>query len=168
MSMERSRHDRFRTQTVPLTWEIPVLVALAGLVIVMLTPLLVQGLVCWTLAGGFAWPHDLTAALLAIGRGEFGVGLQPRTAKVLPPAPVMWVASAAGEVIALGAATIVGVRLRGLIGPSFGHGLATAPQAAEALGLRRLRRNAAVIRPDLYPRHHRWPFTSSLRKSSRQ
>lgn len=167
MSMERDRHDRFRTQPVPLTWEIPALIAAAALVLVALTPLLVQSLVCWTLGGGFVWPRDLRAALTAIGHGEFGAGLRPRPAHALPPTPVMWVASAAGEVLVLSAGIVLGVRLRSLIGRSPGHGLATARQAAEALGCRRLRRDAAVIRPDLYPRHYGRPLAGKFRKGSR-
>jgi hypothetical protein len=61
----------------------------------------------------------------------------------------MWVL---GEVLVLGAAVVVGMWMRDLTGTSSRHGLATPTQAAEALGVPRLRTSAAVIRPDLYAR----------------
>ena len=64
----------------------------------------------------------------------------------------MWGLTFLGEVLVLGAAAVVGVWMRDLTGTSSRHGLATATQAAEALGLPRLRRSAAVIRPDLRAR----------------
>jgi hypothetical protein len=151
MSMERSRRDRFATQPVPVTWEVPAVVTLVVLFLLVLTPVVVQGLMAWLVSGTFAWPGDLGQALLGLLRGRFGEGLAPR-----PSDALLWVLAAVGEFFVLGAALVVGVWMRELVaGGNARHGLATSVQAAQALGLTRLRRSAAVIRPDLYARHAR-------------
>ena len=151
MSMERSRRDRFSTHAVPLTWEIPAAVIGAGLLFILITPLVVQGVVGWATSGDFAWPtRHLLDAYGGLLHGRFGAGLRRDVAAGLPPDTVMWVLTVIGEVLVLGAAVVVGVWMRDLTGTNTHHGLATATQAAEALGLPRLRKTAAVIRPDLY------------------
>lgn len=156
MSMERSRRDRFATSTVPLTWEMPVAVILAGLFFILITPLVVQGLVGSLAVGEFAWPtKHLLDAYGGLIHGHFGAGLRRSLVAELPPDAVMWVLTILGEVLVLGAALIVGLWMRDLTGTNSRHGLATATQAAEALGLPRLRRSAAMIRPDLYARSGR-------------
>jgi hypothetical protein len=154
MSMERSRRDRFATHTVPLTWEIPAAVTGAALFLITLTPLVVQGLVAWLVAGTFAWPtNHLPTAVLGLLRGQFGEGLAAGLGSQLPSAVLMWALTAVGDVAVLGAALVVGLWMRDLVaGSNARHGLATSVQAAEALGLPRLRTSAPVIRPDLHPR----------------
>jgi hypothetical protein len=153
MSMERSRRDRFATKTVPLTWEIPAAVMLAGLFFSLVTPMVVQGLVGFATSGDFAWPtNQLFDAYGGLLHGHFGAGLRRGVAAGLPPDGVMWLLTILGEVLVLGAAVVVGLWMREVTGTNPRHGLATATQAAEALGLPRLRKSAAVIRPDLYAR----------------
>jgi hypothetical protein len=156
MSMERSRRDRFATNTVPLTWEIPAAVILAGLFVILLTPLVVQGIVGWATSGEFAWPtKHLLDAYGGLLHGHFGAGLRPGVAEGLPPDPVMWLLTVLGEVLVMGAAVVLGLWMREVTGTNSRHDLATSTKAAEALGLPRLRRSAAVIRPDLYARSSR-------------
>jgi hypothetical protein len=154
MSMERSRRDRFATHPVPLTWEVPAIVTGAVLLLIALTPLVVQGLVAWQVTGTFAWPtNHLPTALLGLLRGRFGEGLAAGLGSQLPSAVLMWALTVVGEAVVLGAALVLGVWMRDLVGGSnVRHGLATSVQAAEALGLPRLRKSAAVVRPDLYVR----------------
>lgn len=153
MSMERSRRDRFATNRVPLTWEVPAAVIVAGLFFVLVTPLVVQGLVAFATSGQFAWPTDrLADAYGGLLRGHFGEGLRRDAAAGLPPDEVMGVLTILGEVLVLGAAAVVGLWMREMTGTNSRHGLATATQAAQALGVPRLRKSAAVIRPDLYAR----------------
>lgn len=154
MSMERTRRDRFATHTIPLTWEIPAAAILGGLCLIAVTPLLVQGVLARALAGEFAWPTDhLGLALLELLHGHFGAGIRPLVAEQLPPEPLMWVLTIVGEAIVLGIAAVAGLRMRDpAAGSNARHGLATSTQAAQALGLRRLRKSAAVIRPDLHIR----------------
>ena len=153
--MERSRRDRF-TNVAPTAGEFTVALLVAGLFLVLVTPLVVQGIVGWATSGEFALPNGhLLDAYGGLLRGQFGVGLRDDVADELPPAAAMWVLTALGEVLVLGAAGVVGTWMRDLTGTSSRHGLATPAQAAEALGVPRLRNSAAVIRPDLYARSGR-------------
>lgn len=150
MSMERSRRDRF-TNVAPTAEEPKVAVLLAGLFVFLITPLVVQGIVVWITSGDFALPNGhVVDAYGGLLHGHFGAGLRRGVANRLPPDAVMWVLTVVGEVLTLGAAIVAGMWLRDLTGTSSRHGLATPRQAAEALGLPRLRNSAEVIRPDLY------------------
>jgi hypothetical protein len=162
MSMERSRRDRFATKTAPLTWEIPAAVMLTGLFFILITPLVVQGLVGFATSGDFAWPtNQVFDAYGGLLQGHFGAGLRRGVATGLPSDGVMWLLTIVGEVVVLGAAVVVGLWMRDMTGTNSRHGLATAAQATEALGLPRLRKSAEVIRPDLYARaRHRSPAGS--------
>jgi hypothetical protein len=150
MSMERSRRARF-TNVAPTAGEFTVAVLLAGVFFFLLTPLVVQAIVGWATGGVFVLPNGhLLEAYGGLLHGHFGVGLPDGVADSLPSDAVMWVLTLVGEVLVMGAAVVVGMWMRDLTGTSSRHGLATPAQAAEALGLPRLRKSAAVIRPDLY------------------
>ena len=152
MSMERSRRARF-TNVAPTAGEFTVAVFLAGLFFVLVTPLVVQGVVAAATSGDVALPSGrLLDAYGGLLHGRFGAGLPPGVAIALPSDAVMWVLTLLGEVLVLGAAVVVGIWMRDLTGTGSRHGLATPTQAAEALGMPRLRKSASVIRPDLYAR----------------
>lgn len=152
MSMERSRRARF-TNVAPSAGEFAVAVLLAGLFFLIVTPLAVQGVVAGATSGDFALPNGhLLDAYGGLLHGHFGAGLPRGVADVLPSDAVMWVLTLLGEVLVLGAVVVVGMWMRELTGTSSRHGLATPTQAAEALGVPRLRKSAAVVRPDLYAR----------------
>ncbi len=164
MSMQRSRHDRFREHPVPLTWELPVLAALVGLLIAAMTPLVVQGLACWLSGAAFAWPTGQTpAALVGLAQGRFGVGLAQASADRLPSDPVLWIATAVAEVSLVAGVVLVTCWMRAALGLSGHRGLATAAQARAALGAAALRRRAAVVRPDLYGSRRATRLTGSAR-----
>lgn len=156
MSVDRSRADRFHAHPAPLAADLPAVIGILGLVLLALavfTPLIVQGMLLSLLTGEFAWPTGhLQAALLGVARGEFGIGLPDDVAAELPPTPVIWVTVALGEAMLLGSFAFLGWCLRGPLGFGSSRGLATAHDAAAALGVRTLRFKAAVIRPDLHPR----------------
>ena len=155
MSMERSRRDRF-TNMAPTAGEFTIAVILAVLFLLLITPLVVQGIVGWATSGDFALPNKhLLNAYGGLLHGHFGAGLRRVVAAGLPPDTVMWVLTVVGEVLVLGASVVVGMWMRDLTGTSSRHGLATPTQATKALGVPRLRRSAAVIRPDLYARSGR-------------
>jgi len=159
--MERSRRARF-VNAAPSSGEFAIGLLLAGVFVFLITPLVVQGIVGWATSGGFAWPtrHVLGAYGGLLG-GHFGTGLERGVAAGLPGDAVMWVLVVVGEVIAIGAMVVVAMRMRNLnpvTGVSSRHGLATAMQAAEALGIAPLRKRADQIRPDLYARTNRKGF----------
>lgn len=155
MSMERSRRARF-TNVAPTAGEFTVAVLLAGLVLLLITPLVVQGGVAWATSGHVALPNgQLLDAYGGLLHGRFGAGLPSGSADALPADAAMWLLTLLGEGLVLGAAVVVGMWMRDLTGTGSRHGLATLTQAAEALGMPRLRKSAAVIRPDLYARSGR-------------
>lgn len=155
MSMDRSRRARF-TSTAPTAGEFTVAVLLAGLFLFVITPLVVQAVVAWGTSGELALPNGhLLDAYGGLLHGHFGAGLPRDVADGLPSDAVMWGLTVLGEVLVLGAAVVLGMWMRDLTGTGSRHGLATPTQAAEALGLPRLRKNASVIRPDLYTRSGR-------------
>lgn len=155
MSLERSRRERFGSQPVPLTWELPALLVATTLACVVMTPLVVQGLTCALLTGRFAWPSgEVATALDGLVRGDFGAGLPTRVAQGLPPDAAMWATTLAAEILVLGSILLFGKWLRDLAGMGPHRGLATPGQAAEALGLKTLRQKTSVVRPDLQRQRH--------------
>lgn len=150
MSMERSRRGRF-TNTAPSAGEFAIAFVFVGIFVFLITPLVVQGIVAWATSGHFAWPNKhLLDAYNGLLRGNFGSGLARGIADGLPADGVMWGLVLLGQLVTIGATVVVAMWMRDLTGASSRHGLATAAQAAEALGLPRLRKSAAVIRPDRY------------------
>jgi len=153
--MERSRRARF-TNTAPSAGEFTIGFLFAGVFVFLITPLIVQGIVEWATSGGFAWPNrHLLGAYGGLLRGHFGTGLDRGVADGMPGDALMWVLAVVGEVLAIGATVVVAMWMRDVTGASSRHGLATATQAAEALGLAPLRKRADQIRPDLYARSNR-------------
>lgn len=154
--MERARRDRFAASTVPSTWQGPAIVGAAAVIVVAVTPLVVQYLVGWVSAGEEAWPSGrVFEAYRALLHGRFGAGLDPVVAEGLPADCVMWFLTAMAEGVVVIAAVVFGRRVLHLSGAASRHGLATPTQAAEALGVSRLRASAAVVRPDLCGRGQR-------------
>lgn len=154
MSMQKARDQRFRTAPKPLTWELPVAALGATLFFLAVTPLVAQGAVLWARTGTFAWPHDhVWEALRGFAHGQTGAGLTDAAHAEVPGRPVLALALVATVVVAW-ALTVVLLWVREATGHSDGNGLADPVQAVEALGQKRLHRNAAQIRPDLYARHH--------------
>ena len=155
MSMERSRRARF-TNTAPTAGEFAIAFVLAGIFVFIITPLVVQGIVGWATSGHFAWPNrHLFDAYGGLLRGHFGSGLTAGAGAGLPADGLMWVLTLVGEALAIGATVVVAMWMRDMTCAGSRHGLATASQAAEALGLAPLRKRAEQIRPDLYARSNR-------------
>ena len=155
MSMERSRRDRF-TSVAPTPDELKVATLAATLCVVLATPLVVQSLVAWFTSGDLSWPsRRLPQAYAGLARGHFGAGLPPGVANALPPDPSMWALTTLTLLLSTGAVIIAFRRVHQTGSSSSRHGLATGAQAAQALGLPRLRGSAEVIRPDLYTRFKR-------------
>lgn len=155
MSMERARRERF-TNVAPSAGEFAAAAFGAGVFFFLITPLVVQASVSWATTRVFALPTgQLLAAYGGLLQGRFGDGLPAAIATQLPADAVMWVLTLVGEVLVLGAAVVVGMWMRDMTGASTRHGLATASQAAEALGVVPLRKRADQIRPDLYARPKR-------------
>jgi type IV secretion system protein VirD4 len=134
----------------PTGWEIPVAAALVWLTAGAL--LLPAGRAAAALlsGGGWVWPDGSTALVASVGgllTGELADGLDAAQAAALPSPAVVYAVTAAALGLFLagsGGAAWAGHRLLG--GRS---GMATGSQVADVLGRIRLRRVAAVVRPDL-------------------
>lgn len=147
--MQRSR----RSNPYPFSWEIPV----AG--IVGFFALLVLGVQAGrSLANaiaGVGWVFVDRDALLSstwtILHGDAGAGLDAVTAPA--SSRLLWISIGITEaVVLLGCLWLLRVALSRW-GPTRLHGMATRAEAEQLLGRARLRKHAAVIRPDLYPRN---------------
>jgi hypothetical protein len=146
MSQQLRRRDPY-----PWTWEIPL-----GIVLVILTLLvcgvhLGRGLANVWAGAGWTVPSrvELFRSLPAVLAGDAAAGLDGLNGSVSSPSAVwMWVV--ATEVMLLA----VGVFILKLVvdrwGPGRLRGMASRGEAERLLGVTRLRKVRAVVRPDLY------------------
>ena len=155
MSMQRARDQRFATAAKPTTWEIPFFVAVVSLFFVAMTPLVVQGVVLWFVTGTFVWPNgQVWEAIGGFAQAQPGVGL-PAGVQGTVPHGVVLALTGLSEVVVACLLVVVFLKAREFRGVGR-SGLANTAQAVEALGVQRLHRNAAVVRPDLYGRRKGW------------
>ena len=155
MSGITSQRER-RSDPCPWTWELPVGVALAYLVLAALAAHLARAVANLAAGGRWAFPPraDLFTSLPALVTGHSDAGLlDPSGALATAGAMFGWIVVA--ELLLL-AGAVAALRV-GLDrwGPGRTRGLATRRQAEQLLGRSRLRRHAAIIRPDLYPPRRR-------------
>ena len=139
MQRER-RHNPY-----PWTWELPVGIACAVLLVLALGVHLGNGLAHLTGGHGWTWPATsqlfttLPTVLASSATGN-------------PDGVRGWViAVELGLVAGLGWAFTIGWRRWG---PSRLKGMATRDQAEQVLGVARLRKVARIVRPDLHPSRH--------------
>jgi hypothetical protein len=112
-----------------------------------------MGATSWLTGPGWVWPRSgaaLSASLVGLLAGHPGAGLSAMTARALPAPAVVYLVVVLAEVTWL----IVGLLAVGTwwrtSGPGMRDGLADRGEVEKVLGLSRLRRDRAVIRPDLY------------------
>jgi len=144
---------RVRPDPSPLTWELPVAATLAWVAVAAMLLPAGRGAASWLTGAGWVWPRTgaaLTASLVGLLVGHPGAGLTATPASSLPGVGVVYLVVVLAEVMWL----IVGLLAAGAWwrtwGPGMREGLAERGEVEKVLGLSRLRRNRAVIRPDLY------------------
>lgn len=143
--MQQSR----RTTPYPYTWEIPLGAVLAITLVLVMAAHAARSLALAVAGAGWAWTSQaqLFAALPGILAGDSRAGLTPG-----PGASpgLLYTCLVLVELIAL--VLIVGVVIGGmrLWGPARVRGMATRAEADALLGVGRLRKVAAVVRPDLH------------------
>lgn len=134
--MQRDR----RHNPYPWTWEIPVGIACAVLLVLAVGVHLGNGLAHLTSGHGWTWPasSQLFASLpVLLANTTDGVGVHA------------WIVTV--ELSLLGGLTLAGVWAWQRWGPSRLKGVATRELAEQVLGLRRLHKVAGIVRPDLHP-----------------
>ena len=152
---QRSR----RQDPYPWTWEMPLAVILAVVVLISFGVHLGRA-VANVLAGcGWRFPSrvDLFSSLPAVLRGDARAGLVDLHGPVASPSSLLMCIGTT-ELILL--ATTVLLIKWGLDrwGPGRTRGVATSSEAERLLGVARLRRSRKIVRPDLYgkDRHGVW------------
>lgn len=165
------QRERIRTPY-PWTWEIP-----AAATCLVLTGLIFGIQIGRTLANvvagaGLTWPaSDLATggapvptpspigvtfwtSLPGVLTGDASAGLAAPLGSEPPPELaepwLVWASVAATELLILGTAAWACLQYYLRRGPGHMHGMASHAQAEQLLGLRRIRRVAALVRPDLY------------------
>ena len=135
----------------PTPWEVPLAIVVGSLLLVVVGAHVGRGIANAIYAGWWGFPDraDLFTSLPGLVGGDASAGLRTGHPTVAA-APVLWSCIAAVEAAVLGL-IVAGIRagLR-LWGPSRVQGVATREEAERLLGRSRLRRHAAVVRPDLY------------------
>ena len=151
--MQQSR----RTNPYPFTWEIPLTVALAASLLLVLGVQAGRALANMFVGAGITWPSraQLFTSLPAVIGGDAAAGLAPPPwgAVASHTATQVWVAlvETITALLMLWAGWAGWVRW----GPTRIHGMATRAEVQDLLGARRLRRSAAIIRPDLHGKNRR-------------
>lgn len=174
--MQRER----RRDPYPWTWEIPVVVALAGGLALITGLQLGRSLANLVAGAGWTWPNPVTAtgagqftspignafwtSLPGVVTGDSGAGLtqqEARNGRLAGPS-LTWGCLAVTElalVLALGWLVIFILQRWG---PGRMRGMATAAEAERILGVTRLRKAAGILRPDLHGKHAHPAPTPSL------
>ena len=139
-----------RTDVFPTTWEIPVGIGLVWLLGAILALPAAQGLAFALRGDGFVWPGpELGASLLGLLTGEPGRGLPSELVAALPPAALVYAATALVELALAFAATLGLAWWWRTVGPLAQFGMAGKHEVAEVLGRGHLMRRRSTIRPDL-------------------
>lgn len=144
------QQDR-RANPYPWTWEIPTAVAL--MVVLVMTLAVHAARAIANAVAGAGWQltvrEELFTSLPGLLGGDAGAGLFGPSSRYAS-AGALWVWIVLTEVVVL--VVVVLVLRWGLAqwGPGRVQGMATATESEQLLGISRLRRNAAIIRPDLH------------------
>jgi len=142
------QQDR-RQNPYPYTGEIALAAALGSLVLVI-AGVHAGALLANLLTGhGIHWPahQDWITTLPGIMRGDSGAGVDLRD-----PAPqlLLWACIAAAEITAAAIVITAATAYQRRYGAARIRGMASRAEAAKLLGPARLRRHAAIVRPDLH------------------
>ena len=150
MSQRSRRHDPY-----PWTWEIPTCVVVA-ITLVMVSGVHLGRAIANVVAGAdWVVPEraDLFRSLPAVLQGDAGAGIHGLD-RSIASSTALWTYIAATELILLIACAVLLKMVLDRWGPARMRGMASPAEAERLLGVRRLRRVRAVIRPDLYGVHH--------------
>ena len=135
----------------PLTWEIPLGILILIATIAGLGVHVARAVANLATGHGWTWPpttDEVVLSLPAVIGGDATAGLVPGATGASQGA--LWAALILVQTALLVVMTIGGVYGYTRWGPGRARGMATRAEAEQLLGLSRLRKNKATIRPDLY------------------
>ena len=141
-----------RRNPYPYTWEIPIGILTGWLLLAGLGIHLGRALANATAGAGWTWPagRALYTSIPAVLAGNPTAGLALSGAAGASPAALhAWLI--ATELVILAGYAVVLIWAGRRWGPGRMKGMASPGEAERVLGLTRLRRDAALIRPDLQP-----------------
>ena len=135
----------------PWTWEIPLAVVCAIVVLGVAVCQLGRSFANWFAGAGWRWPAagDLVTSLPGLLAGDAAAGLSGVHPEASPG--VLWAWLSVTGLLMTTLVTVTGVWAWHRWGPARMRGMATVPEAHELLGEDRLWKVRHVVRPDLYP-----------------
>ena len=150
MSQRSRRHNPY-----PWTWEIPTGVVIAILLVMVCGVHLGRAIANVVAGADWVVPEraDLFSSLPAVLQGDAGAGTNGLDGSIASSV-ALWTCVAATELILLIACGVLLKMVLDRWGPARMRGMASSAEAERLLGVRRLRRVRAVIRPDLYGNRH--------------
>jgi hypothetical protein len=146
MSQQSRRRDPY-----PWTWEVPVAVVLL-ILLVLVCGVHLGRAVAMVLAGaGWAFPGrmELFRSLPGVLSGDARAGLTGLNGQ-LPSPVILWVCVVATELMLIAVCVFLVKLVLKSWGPSRMRGMASPGEAERLLGVTRLSKVRAVVRPDLY------------------
>lgn len=150
--MAMLQSDR-RRDPYPFTWEIPVGLLTGWLLLAGLGVQFARSLANWAAGAGWVWPTGkaLYSSLPAVLEGHPQAGVILHSPPASQAVLYGWIITAQ---LLLAAATILAALcIHRRWGAGRMKGMASGAEAEAVLGVTRLRRNSAVIRPDLQEMH---------------
>ena len=146
MSQQSRRHDPY-----PWTWGIPLGIVLVILVVLVCGVHLGRGIANVWAGAGWVIPRrvELFRSLPAVLRGDAAAGLDGLNGAMSSPSAV-WIWVVATELMLLALSVLVLKLVLDRWGPGRLRGMASRGEADRLLGVTRLRKVRAVVRPDLY------------------
>lgn len=139
-----------RANPYPWTWEVPLLVSVMVILIHMLALQPARAIANFLAGAGWQVParENLFTSAPRLLEGDAGAGLDGSGPYASSSALWTWVGLTQLALLVAVVFTLLWATRRW--GPGRVQGMATAAEAEQLLGVSRLRRNAAIIRPDLY------------------
>ena len=161
--MQRER----RRDPYPWTWEIPLAVALAGGLTIVIGLQLGRSVANLLAGAGWTWPDPdagqfpspigtaFWTSLPDVLTGDSSAGLaqQEASSDRLAGSSLTWGCLVATEALILAALSWLAIFVLQRWGPGRMRGMATATEAEHLLGVTRLRKVASIVRPDLHGKH---------------
>ena len=147
MKLQQAR----RTNPYPWTWEIPVAVIVAVLLVMVVALHAARTIANAVVGGGWQFTprSELFSSLPGLVTADATSGLAT-TPDAYATAHQLWFWIALTELVVLVVIALVMRTVLRQYGPGRIQGMASPSEADRLLGTARLRRNAAMIRPDLY------------------